>query len=301
VAIEDPWAKFISGGSIVGAPNSNPQPWPWASATPPGQDHSNLFQNTVINCPSFDYALWKSIAQSGMKGMNYYSWVSGSNYSLDGTGASTSFRTATNNTTGVFFFDTQDGLAPDAGGTNLTPAISLSGGTWGVAGFIYLNAADFGTTGLGGVTRTIVPPGEPGDGSGFVNLHYPSSFGGGYTIRDGTVDFQTFQDPVTGDWYCTDASVCTSASRTPAGAPVKDNYGLPFQAAVAIDGVFYTSGTFEAQGNANYYGSVVAQKGVIDGAGTPGFYFDESLIKGNWPPKGMAMPRVVISSWQTNL
>jgi hypothetical protein len=65
--------------------------------------------------------------------------------------------------------------------------------------------------------------------------------------------------------------------------------------------VFFTSGTFDTQGNANYYGSVVAQRGVIDGAGSPGFYFDESLVKGNWPPKGMAIPRVVISSWQTNL
>jgi Tfp pilus assembly protein PilX len=301
VAIEDPWAKFIAGGAINGAPNTNPQPWPWASATPPDQDHSNLFQNSVINCPQFDYALWKSIAQSGMKNMYYYKWLSADNFSLDGSGASTTFRTATDNISGVFFFDTQDGLAPDAGGTNLTPAISLSGGTWGVTGFMYLNAADFGTTGLGGRNRTIVPPGEPGDGTGFVNFHYPSSFAGGYTIRNGTVDFQTFQDPVTGDWYCTDASVCTSASRTPAGTPVKDNTGLPFTGSVAIDGVFFTSGTFEAQGNANYYGSVVAQKGVVDGAGTPGFYFDESLVKGNWPPKGMGMPRVVISSWQTNL
>jgi Tfp pilus assembly protein PilX len=300
-AIEDPWAKFISGGAINGAPNTNPQPWPWASATPLDQDHSNLFQNTVINCPQFDYALWKSIAQSGMKNMYYYKWLSADNFSLDGSGASTTFRAATNNATGVFFFDTKDGLAPDAGGTNLTPAISLSGGTWGVGGFMYLNAADFGTSGLGGVNRTVIPPGEPGDGTGFVNFQYPGSFGGSYTISNSTPHLQTFQDPVTGDWYCTDASVCTSSTRTQAGSPVKDNTGLPFTAAVAIDGVFFTSGTFDTQGNANYYGSVVAQRGVIDGAGTPGFYFDESLVKGNWPPKGMAMPRVVISSWQTNL
>jgi len=300
-ALEDPWAKFIAGGAINGAPNTNPQPWPWAAATPLDQDHSNLFQNSVINCPQFDYALWKSIAQSGMKNMYYYKWLSADNFSLDGSGASTTFRAATDNITGVFFFDTQDSLAPDAGGTNLTPAIALSGGNWSVAGFTFLNAADFGTTGLGGRNHTITPPGEPGDGTGFVNFHYPSSFVGGYTIRDGAVDFQTFQDPVTSDWYCTDASVCTSATRTPAGAPVKDINGLPFTGVVAIDGVFYTSGTFEAQGNANYYGSVVAQRGVVDGAGTPGFYFDESLVKGNWPPKGMGMPRVVISSWQTNL
>ena len=303
IAIEDPWAKFIAGGAINGAPNSNPQPWPWASATPPDQDHSNLFQNTVINCPTFDYSLWKSIAQSGMKNNYYYKWVSADTFSLDGTGTADTFLNLTTNKPGIYFFDTQDGLAPVVAGTNLTPAITVNGGAWGAMGFIYLNAADLGPTGVskGGAIRTIFPPGEPGDGTGFVNFHYPSSISGGYTIRDGTVDFQTFQDPVTGDWFCTDASSCTAASRTPAGSPVKDDYGLPFQDNIAMDGVLYIAGTFSAQGNANFFGSVVAQRGVIDGSGTPGFYFDESLIKGNWPRKGMNMPRVVISSWQTNL
>ena len=63
----------------------------------------------------------------------------------------------------------------------------------------------------------------------------------------------------------------------------------------------YNSGTFTATGNALYFGSFVAQQGVIDGGGNPGFYFDESLVKGNWPRKGMNMPRVIVSSWQTGL
>jgi len=50
-----------------------------------------------------------------------------------------------------------------------------------------------------------------------------------------------------------------------------------------------------------YFGSFVAQQGVLDGSGNPAFYFDESLVKGNWPRKGMNMPRVIISSWQTGL
>jgi hypothetical protein len=63
----------------------------------------------------------------------------------------------------------------------------------------------------------------------------------------------------------------------------------------------YIAGTFEAQGNAKYFGSVVAQRGVLDGSGTPDFWFDDRLLRGQWPPKGMSIPRVVISSWQTDL
>jgi hypothetical protein len=115
------------------------------------------------------------------------------------------------------------------------------------------------------------------------------------------VNFETYQDPVTGDWYCTDASQCDASARTPAASPVKDASGLAFQAGISVYGVFYLAGTFTAQGNANYYGSVVAQRGVVDGAGNPQFYFDERLVKGQWPPKGIALPRVVVSSWQTDL
>jgi Tfp pilus assembly protein PilX len=300
VSIEDPWSKFIAGGAIDQALNSNVQPFTVDYANP-ANDHSNLFQHTVINCPTFDYALWKSIAQSGLRNLYYYKWVSADTFSLDGSGPSTSFRTITDNQAGVFFFDTQDQLAPNVAGTNLTPAIDLSGGTYAAMGFIYLNAADFGTTGLGGRNHTVFPPGEPGDASGFVNFAYPGTLTGSYPVKSGVVSFQTFQDPETGTWYCTDAATCTTASRTPAGTPVQDSPGLPFTQAVMLDGVFYTSGTFEAQGNANYFGSVVAQRGVVDGGGTPNFWFDERLVKGQWPPKGMPLPRVVISAWETDL
>jgi hypothetical protein len=147
----------------------------------------------------------------------------------------------------------------------------------------------------------VVPPGEPGDGSGFVNIDYPGSLTGQYTISQGTVRFDSFQDLVTGDYHCVDASQCDASLRTPALVPVKDDLGLPFMAGIAMYGVMYLGGTFTAQGNAAYYGSVVAQRGVLDGAGTPQFYFDERLVKGQWPPKGIALPRVVVSSWQTDL
>jgi Tfp pilus assembly protein PilX len=296
--VEDPWFKYIAGGTLSGTGGiSNPQPYPYTALA---DDHSNLFQNTVVNCPTFDYALWKQIAQSGLKNNYYYKWVSGTNFSLDGSGTSTDFRSITNGRSGIFFFDTQDTLAPNVAGTNLTPAIGFSGGTWGVSGFVYMNTANFYTTGLGGLPTTYFPPGEPSDGSGFVNFDYPGSTADSYVIKT-TGNFETFQDPVTGQWYCTDAATCTTASRTPAGVPVKDAYGLPFQTDAVLNGVMYVAGTFEAQGNAKYFGSIVAQRGVVDGGGTPEFWFDERLIKGQWPPKGMSIPRVVISVWQTDL
>jgi Tfp pilus assembly protein PilX len=309
--IDDPWFKFIAGGnlqniSFAPAP-SDPQPWHSTSPGSTTDDTSNLFQNTVLNCPTFDYALWKSIAQSGNRNNYYYSYdTATTNFKLDGVGTAMTMEAATGGRSGVFFFDTYDGTAPFGlytdtwPTTNLTPAIAMSNGWPGAQGFIYLNSKQFATTGAGGsgTTRTIIPPGEPGDGSGWVNINYPGSFTGNYRITNGTATNDLpFQDPVTGDWWCTDMPNC------PAGpaSPVKDSYGLPFQDNVVMDGVFYNSGTFSAQGNARYFGSLIAQQGVLDGGGTPELYFDESLVKGNWPRKGMNLPRVVISAWQTDL
>ncbi len=305
--VDDPWFKFISGGALNEATLSttpgDAQPFHWQVANTTSNDHSNLFQNTVINCPTFDYNLWKTIAQSGMKNHYYYKWVSGDTFSLDGTGPTTSFENLTNNKAGILFFDTKDGLQPDVAGTNLTPDVDISGGGWNVAGFLFANLDDFRTTGVGtGVNRLVFPPGEPGDGSGFVNLDYGSSLAGPYTISNGTPVLRSINYPVASpDWYCTDASQCDSGARLQAGAPVKDDLGLPFVTGITVYGVMYLAGTFTAKGNCNYYGSVVAQRGVIDGGGNPAFYFDERLVKGQWPPKGMNLPRVVISAWQTDL
>jgi hypothetical protein len=327
--LEDPWFKFIAGGSITGAPNSDPQPWPFVCTTCPsppsprtypgdeGLDHSNIFQNTVISCPTFDYALWKSIAQSGNRNNFYYAYDSATqNFKLDGTGTAQSFAAATTGRTGLFFFDTVDGLTPRGlytdswPTTNLTPDISVTSAQWpgGVAGFVFLNAKSFGSQGTGGSgdLRWIVPPGEPGDAAGFVNLDYPSGAGADLTdnptISQTTVQFGNIQAGTGGAWYCTDAlnGVCgPGASASPTVR--RDDTGLPFQDNAVLDGVFYTSGVFTAQGNASFFGSLVAQQGVLDGGGTPGFYFDERLIKGQWPPKGMSIPRVVVTGWQTDL
>jgi len=66
--------------------------------------------------------------------------------------------------------------------------------------------------------------------------------------------------------------------------------------------VVYTSGKWEAQGNAAYYGSVVAKEGMGGGSrGTPDIFFDTRLIEGTWPPQKYKLPRVIISSWETDL
>ncbi len=334
-SIEDPWFKFIAGAGLVGAYNptmvnsGDAQPWPWSSTAPIAQDHSNLFQNTPTICPTFDYGIWKSIAQSGVKGAYYYKYGgSADQWLLDGTGTATSFVNATANKAGIYFFDTTDSGAPfgnytdpqypgpptaKTGYTNLTPDLSISNadGWLGAVGFVYMNMKSWATTGSGssGSTHTLLPPGEPGDSSGFVNLDYPGTRTGTYTIKDGTVAAHSFFDPESKSCYCTDAATCTatgsppsSCSMTAAASPVQDNIGLPFQDNVVLDGVMYNSGTFNAQGNANYFGSLVANQGVTQtSAGTPHFYFDESLIKGGWPRKGMPMPRVIISVWETDL
>jgi Tfp pilus assembly protein PilX len=319
--IEDPWFKFISGGSItsLSPATSNPQPYPVSPYPGDGTtSHSNIFQNTVINCPAFDYNLWKSIAQGGNRGNYYYTYGSsnpGTNtttYKLDGTGTAETFAAATSGKSGIFFFDTRDGQPPRGlysdtyPTTNLTPGTSInSSDNWdGLVGFAYLNTATFQTTGSGGmgVLRTLIPPGEPIDGSGFVNLQYPGTLTGTYIVRNGAVAGGSYYDTATTTRYCTDADVCTAGTYSPSTTgPKYDPIGLPFQTTTVLDGVMYNSGTFTASGNAVYFGSFVAQQGVLDGSGDPGFYFDESLVKGNWPRKGMNMPRVIISSWQTGL
>src|SRR5262245_37586220 len=317
-AIEDPWFKFIAGGPIAGMPNTNPQPFPmtFPGGTYPypgtgDQTHTNIFQNTVINCPTFDYNLWKSIAQGGNRGNYYYSWVSADQYRLDGTGTPETLAVATSGKSGIFFFDTRDGLQPrglysDAWPTtDLTPGISYqsSDGWLGLTGFAFLNAATFQTTGAGAVgsNRVVIPPGEPFDASGFVNLQYPGSLANNYVVRNGTASPASYLDTATNIRYCVDAATCTPGSWTPSATPVRDDSGLAFPTTTVLDGVMYNSGTFTASGNAVYFGSFVAQQGVLDGGGNPAFYFDESLVKGNWPRKGMNMPRVIISSWQTGL
>ena len=66
-----------------------------------------------------------------------------------------------------------------------------------------------------------------------------------------------------------------------------------------LDGVFYTEGDFDTTGNANYFGSVLVQ-GNATKAGNPEIYFDERLVKGQWPPASFGFPRVYVSGVETD-
>ncbi len=67
-----------------------------------------------------------------------------------------------------------------------------------------------------------------------------------------------------------------------------------------IYGVMYLEGSFEeTTGNAVYYGSLLVQ-GNVGKAGTASVWFDESLIKGQWPPASFNFPRVFVSAVRTD-
>ncbi|MGK2858374.1 MAG: hypothetical protein ACSLFQ_14330 [Thermoanaerobaculia bacterium] len=66
---------------------------------------------------------------------------------------------------------------------------------------------------------------------------------------------------------------------------------------VSLDGVMYLEGGFYSTGNADYYGSIMAN--IVDNKGTPNIWFDQELLR-NWPPKGFKLPRVMVTTVQTD-
>src|SRR5205823_964426 len=152
---------------------------------------------------------------------------------------------------------------PDAGSTNLTPEISMSGGTYGAQGFIYLNASNFATQGMAGRTIDMVWPGEPWrdsdeDGQyesteGWLNLNYQS------------ISTTNPTDSPRGD-----------AGDSFGGSVRRNAYGPHITGQTAIMwGVLYLAGTLDSSGNAWYYGSVVTNGGTAPTlTGTPDVWWD---------------------------
>jgi len=69
--------------------------------------------------------------------------------------------------------------------------------------------------------------------------------------------------------------------------------------APVLNGVMYVEGTMESQGNARYFGSLLIN-GDVDNTGTNEVWFDERLIKDEWPPSDWPFPRVFISAVRTD-
>lgn len=308
-------------------------------------DHSNLFQqDPSVSCPSFPYELWKRVAQSGGRDVHYLTWVADDLFKA-GTIVKT-FHDWTHLETGLFFFDTRDARRPD--GTNLTPAIKIRAAwhvrgfiylnaqnfrSTGASGRdvalippgepyqdIYqggpgytstYNAEPFSDDNNNGVwdptesfTDTI-PAANGGtddvyDAEPFLSLDYGTVMGPGNTPPEMTVqempDIETVSVVVDG----------VTITRTTTNG--RDASGLPVVADVNLYGVLYTSGHFSAQGNATYYGSIVAKSGVGEAFfggstanGTPNFYYDERLASGDWPPFELSLPLTIITAWNPDL
>jgi len=286
--IEDPWFRFLVGGVDKDYKTVMTQQ---IIAPTLVADGSNQYHrlDPLVGCPEFDYQSFKDIAQSGGSDVHYYSWDNGASFAENRTGAVTTMRALTDNKTGLFFFDTMDGKAPNGAGTNLTPEISLAGGTYGARGMLYLNTSNFETNGLGGRAIDMLWPGEPfrdsnqngkyDTGEDYINLNYAAI---------STTDPHAIPRGLAADTF--------------GGSVTYNKYGPAITGQTAVVwGALYLSGTLDAQGNATYYGSVITKGGMANKmTGTPDIWWDPRL-KDNWPPPDWDLPRVIITRWQTDL
>jgi hypothetical protein len=301
-SIPDPWFQFFAGGDVEpfksGSYGSPQVVAPIATDV----DHSNVFRQFPggVNCPEFDYDTWKEIARSGGSDVHYFAWDNGTSFRENATGTATSFESLTDGKTGLFFFDTKDGLAPHdfnshGVAVNLTPEIKITGNSYGARGFLYMNTLKWTSTGNPGKTITMHWPGEPfqdknqngvyDSGEGWINLNYAGT---------GPVPVISTTDP--------HAAPKASSADAYGGSVTWNNRGPDITGQNAVVwGLLYVSGDFDAQGTPLYYGSVITKSGN-DGtmAGTPDLFWDTDL-KDNWPPPTWDLPRVVITRWETDL
>lgn len=303
--IEDPWFRFFAGLDVQNwSAFGTPQVY---APGPTGLDESNKFQNYPnVPCPEFNYETWKTIAKSGGSDVHYYAWAGGSKFSANGTGAPKEFEELTNGKTGLFFFDTKDGLAPhdfDASNVaaNLTPEIKIRDASYGTRGFLYVNTSKWRVDGSPGKAATFTFPGEPfrdknedgiwDAGEGWINLNYSSP-----SIVD--IDSDLVVDK--NDTY--DTAIPPPGPPPPPPVPVWNALGPSLPHDAILWGILYLAGQFEADGTPYYDGSVITFAGTPTGAKTPGtanLYWDP-MLKEKWPPPGWDLPRVIITSWQTD-
>jgi len=297
--VEDPWLRFIAGGDVLapvvpGNPQPYPSPWAgWTAGDPaPGpccDAASHLYQDQpMAACPSYDYADWKTVATSGEKGVHYFSW-DGSDFREDGIGAGTdSILSLTQGKTGIFFFDTEDGLSPrddDADGVvdNLVPLDIHPNSDWDFSGVLYMNVRSFRFEGATGPDYPVRAPGEP-----YLDADQDAVFDVGEQHLD--IDY-----PTTNATLFDPATIVASAARDVQGPAVNRR--------IAFRGLLINQGLFEATGRGSLYGSLIAIGGVTqspaDGSEeTPDLIFDASLHD-DFPPVNWGLPRVTVTGWVT--
>jgi hypothetical protein len=213
----------------------------------------------------------------------------------------------THNQEGLFFFDTIDGAPPNGHGpgdpmTNLTPGVIIENSDWNFSGLLYLNAESILMRNVTGVSRVIVPPGEPYDdangngafdpGEAFVNLFYPT------TLVPGSAGSEITKS--TGATQSASATSPDLETYTYATSVGRDPQGIPILAQVNLFGVLFNAGHVVAEGPARHFGSLIAGTAVVQGtpgADTPEVYFDERLDKATWPPAEISFPRTHVALW----
>jgi len=131
--------------------------------------------------------------------------------------------------------------------------------------------------------KRLCPPGSRVTGTRLRQFPYPPVAGGLPEPRR-RVDFQTFQDPVTQRLDYTDASVCTSATRTQAGARVKTNTGCRSRERRHRRGLSPREDVRGAGGNADITARSWRSRRRRR-RGTPGLYSTRAGER-TWPPKG---------------
>lgn len=103
------------------------------------------------------------------------------------------------------------------------------------------------------------------------------------------VDFKAMNDPVKMSGGT--AVKSTTRARDATGALI--NLDLHF------NGVFYCEGTYTGTGNLRVFGSLL-MRGGYSGTGSPDIWFNEDLVKGNFPDASWRLPRVYASARDTN-
>jgi hypothetical protein len=158
----------------------------------------------------------------------------------------------------------------------------------------YLNYEYNNTGASGGATVAVVNK-AAGQNQTDVTIRWSNANAGkGQTLPKKTVDGKSGSAPISCNTPPAGKTLwdqCTSNSWDKNGPLVPLNPGL--------NGVLYVEGEFEQTGNMIFFGSILAQ-GDFGKAGSPDVWFDERLVKDEWPPREFKFPRVFISAIQSD-
>jgi hypothetical protein len=132
-------------------------------------------------------------------------------------------------------------------------------------------------------TRLSNQPHEP-----FLNLEYPEPMAGDWITRTDYSHHGRLVNDIDGDTVADPGDRLTTLRR--------DRDGAILYIPANIWGVLYNEGIYTGSGNMKVYGSMLMRTEYA-ATGSVDVWFDEGLIKGQWPPKEFNLPRAAISSW----